>query len=343
MFIGNPFICSYGNVRITDFGLISADPNGSREERAAFVPDCVPGENPFAVKTKVVPPMRTMKGGKTKNTWLAPEYVDLNKQSAAGIVANPNSYSDIWSCGAICLMIHGLFPIDEDFADEQKKSTEENTTPHWQQLLSGDWAVVTSETMKDFYTKVFKLKYRSVTGGTDTEESARRDPVTREWVGECRPSARELLDSDPWLNEEIADDHTFATFIVKYNIDQVEKCLKSCPTSYKLLARQPDGTANTFFAVLVGEYYKRKFKDKLSEQPVSTFLRTMGFAQIADKLEEIVSIAEIPNLSTEDLKEEEKQFIAHALRNMGVNIPWETTAVATTVASTELTSDDKDM
>ena len=314
------------------------------------MPDCVPGENPFALKTKVVSPMRTMMGGKTKDTWLAPEYVLLNDPTRTMPAANPNSYSDIWSCGAICLMIHGLFPIERDFATKQKESTEQETTPHWQQLLSGEWAVSTSQTMQDFYTKVFKLKYRSVTGGTDTEESARRDPETGEWVGECRPSARELLDSDPWLNEEVADDHTFATFIVKYNITQVEKCLKSCPTSYKLLARQPDGTANTFFAVLVGEYYKRKFKDKLSEQPVSTFLRTMGFAQIADKLGETVSIAEIPNLSTEDLKEEEKQFIAIALKNMGVNVPWETTAVATavattvatTVASTELTSDDKD-
>ena len=331
----NLLLDCYGNVRVTDFGLIVADQKGSREERAEKK---VESKVSFKAETSLVAPMRTKKNEETNTTFLAPEYIELNQQISdiQATWTNVNEYSDIWSCGVSCLLMHGQFMPPFNFATKTKSTIENGKTPYWETLLddsdngSSFGISIKKETLDpnlhEFYEKVFRIKYRSETLKTTGLKSC-----SSQDGGVARPSAKELLENDPWLNDSCATDKEFAKFIVESNINQVKKCLKSCPTSYKLLARQPNGDANTFFAVLVSEYYKKEFgEDKVKDQSASTFLRTMGFANLADATDATdatMTLGKVEKMNVDNiLGDEEKQFLATALNNMGVpslsNISW---------------------
>ena len=286
----------------------------------------------FKAETSLVAPMRTKKNEETNTTFLAPEYIELNQQISdiQATWTNVNEYSDIWSCGVSCLLMHGQFMPPKNFATKTKSTIENGKTPYWETLLDDQNISIKKETLDpnlhEFYEKVFRIKYRSETLKTTGLKSC-----SSQDGGVARPSAKELLENDPWLNDSCATDKEFAKFIVESNINQVKKCLKSCPTSYKLLARQPNGDANTFFAVLVSEYYKKEFgEDKVKDQSASTFLRTMGFANLADATDATdatMTLGKVEKMNVDNiLGDEEKQFLATALNNMGVpslsNISW---------------------
>ena len=279
---------------------------------------------------------------------------DVKNSKGEYITRNPNEFCDIWSCGATCLLMDALVPINTDFA----KQVKENGSRIWMQILGWPVKKISAEKL-DFYEKLFKIEYRS-------ERNARTGKFPNDGIsackdGECRPTGAEMLQSDAWLNGEVATDAEFAEFIVCCNQEKLGEGLLSCPKDYRLLSRKGSSSGgggggggrggrggrgggggrggrggngsnkeiNTFFGVLVGTYYKNTYQAP-EMQPAHKFLQTMGFSALAAAFEEsnetiqdmalkhpseLIAVAELNNIPH---GEHEICFIACGLNSMGV-------------------------
>jgi serine/threonine protein kinase len=292
----NLVVDCFGNVRITDFGLINA--SIAPEERASQ-----------GIVTVLQPVMRAKNKdgtlGETARTYLAPEYVDWNSiehgiesQNQKKGLKNPNEYSDIWSCGAACLLMHAC-----DFPPE-------NCHKDWEAKLLENGVTIDSK-MRSFYEQVFRLKYRS------ERENVGQDDLNNE-SGQYRPSAVELLNSG-MFDDGIATDAEFAAWIIQTNSDIVKECFKSCPNDVRLLSISPFGGINVFFAVLVGESYKladyHTSKSKVNN--LKKIVQLLGFKNVPSSFYISIESQDLLHMPIN-----EQIFLATACKHAGYKYEW---------------------
>lgn len=288
----NMLIDAFGNVKLTDFGLMKTGvPRAVREANdlsTELGTRRIGSESYMSPEMKGIP---TVVNGQRKKT-------------------NPNEFTDIWSMGVtLCLMYAAALPP----TTWARESARDPAFPvRW---LRQNGRAHPSAELQEFLGMIFRVKYPSVSNGW------------KSGAPDVRASAAELLES-AWLAGGVATDKEWAEELVRRNAPRVRKGLDAAPKHSKIFM----GDHAEFYACLVGAYFryasKKAGQTSGKAQNAVEFLHVLGLTRVADDgiedadatLEEAFGDAEtIDNLQ---LDWDENKFLVRALSSAGCDFAW---------------------
>ena len=311
----NLVIDCYGNVKLTDWGLIL--PTVSKKDRMELADP----------RTELV--------GKGKGTtgFMAPEMCVNPRVVSSNI--NPNEYADIWSCGCTLLLCATACPPSQlylggtkfqevNFAKQCVLSEKNHDAVKFWKTWWNSWLkegpskgdfVQPSTELEDFLNQIFVIQFPSKRNNTEGSN--------------LRASAEELL-KHPWL-ENVSSDQEWAELFVQRNYRKtLTCCTKHCPKHSKLLSTSTNGKfQGAFFACLVGSVYKEAFErsqQNINSVKVHDFLDTLGLGRIEIDssitfLDVLTKVDWCESIESQ-LQSGEIHLLSLALKSLGLTSKW---------------------
>ena len=163
----NMLIDCYGNVKLTDFGLMK--PGMSRKERVSV-------DMATAMSTR----------GLGSMSYMSPEMKGVTK-------FNPSEYTDIWSAGvAFCLMHAAALP-DQDWAQRQTRDAE-----YYKKWLRSNGISNSSPEMIEMFDMIFKPNFPSTTQHNEGDTNLR---ASAEELLQCSWLSTGIATDQEWAEE----------------------------------------------------------------------------------------------------------------------------------------------